>query len=305
MLKVTTKKKTPHLAITHEAQGGSANMRHVSLVMKGVDELTPEQASLLKEIVGENEKQEVEKGTYASLQRNLSIAVDARAKETDRWGWSYVRDFDDTHVVYSKNDGVFAAPYTDSDGVITLGDEIVVNEMLSWEDSSGKIIVSQSDSVDSGVKGLVIKSFDSPKLDNEKLIDIFKSKYEEDIAMNELQKENAELRSEVEKSQAQVAELMAKLEEIQKSQKEAQEAQRLEIVKSVTTEENVETLFQSLKDLDEGSFTTIVKSLESATKLAQEKSGMFEEVSKSAEEMEPEVKNEIDEFTAFVKSQQK
>lgn len=302
MLKI--KKKTPHLAVVHESQGGSANMRHASLIMKSVDEMSPEEAALMNEILGNN-SQEIEKATYYSLDKKLGIAVQERVQETDRWGWSYVRDFDDTHVVYSGNGGVFAAPYTESDGVITLGEEIAVNEMLSWEDKDGKIIVSQSDNSSSEVKGLVIKSFDSPKLDNEKLINIFKSKYEEDMEKETLQQENAELKSAIEKSDAQVKELQAQLEEIQKSQKEALAAQRKEVVKSVTTEDNFESLFESVKDLDEANFNTIIKSLKDSKELAEKNSGLFEEIQKSADSQEREELSQKDALIEFIKNQQK
>lgn len=304
MLQVQPKKKTPHLAVTHTAQGGSANQRHFSLVMKSVDELTPEQASLVNSIVSTDEKTEVEKSTYLSKEKALGAAVDARVKSNDRWSWSYVRDFDDSHVIYSSEGGVYAAPYTISGNEVTLGDSIAVNEMLSWEDSDGKIIASQSDNVSSEVKGLVIKSFDSPKLDNEKLNVIFKSRYEDEMEKENLQKENAELQSEIEKSNAQVKELQAQLDEIQKSQKEAQAAQRKEVVKSVTTEDNVEALFESLKDLDDKSFDTIVKSMESANALAQEKSGMFDEIQKSAKSEDVITETQLSALTKYIEKQQ-
>ena len=294
MLKVVKadEKITPHLAVTHEAQGGPANGRKVSLLMKSEDELSDEVKDILKTLLkSQDPKDEVVKAaSYQALYRKLEVAVEADAKSKDGWGWAYVRDFDDGIVVYSGSGGVNARSYTeDSDGKITLGDDITsVNEMITYEDSSGNLVLTQSDSISSKVSGLVVKSFSSDKEDMEKLKDVFKTKFMEEKTMNELQKSldtaNAtieELKVSLEKAQAEAAAAVAALAEVEKAKAVEKSAKRLEVLKAVVAEDQLEALHKSLEALGDESFDTVVKSMESAKKASEEASGLFTQVSKS------------------------
>lgn len=285
------KKKTPHLALTHEAQGGPANGRKVSLIMKGVNELTPEQKeSLTAFMKSQNPSEEIEKASYQSIYRALGDAVDEYVKDIDRWGWAYVRDFDDSFVIFSNGDGVYAAEYSVDGNSIELNENSVipVNEMISWEDESGNIIVSQSDSISSNVANLVMKSFKTPKVDDEKIKEIFKSKYMEGKEMDELKAQVETLQAEVKKS-ADLLEASSKLvEELKAVIKQRDEADaakrsadRLEVLKSVVAETELEAIHKSLESLENDAFDVIVKSMKATKEAAEEASGMFKQISKS------------------------
>lgn len=282
----------PHLALTHEAQGGPANGRKVSLLMKSEDELSDDVKEILKTLLkSQDPKDEVVKAaSYQALYRKLELAVEEDAKRKDGWGWAYVRDFDDDIVVYSGSGGVNARSYSeDSDGNITLGDDVTsVNEMITYEDSSGNLVLTQSDSISSKVSGLVVKSFSSEKEDMEKLKDVFKTKSMEEKQMNELQKSldtaNAtieELRVSLEKAQAEAAAATAALAEVEKAKAVEKSAKRLGVLKAVVAEDQLEALHKSLEALEDEAFDTVVKSMESAKQAAEEASGVFKQISKS------------------------
>jgi len=304
------KEKTPHLALTHEAQGGPANGRKVSLIMKGLEEMDSDQKAALSMILkSQNPTEDIEKASYQSLYRALDQAVRDLDRTRDRWGWAYVRDFDDSYVIYSNDNGVFATTYTDEDNEITLGEEqISVNEMILWEDDDGKIIVTQSDSISSNVGNLVEKSFESAKPDDEKLKEIFKSKYMEGKKMDELKAENQSLKDEVEKANklladanALVESLKAKLQEKEEAEAVRKAALRTDILKSVVAETEVEALQKSLEALDDEAFETVIKTMKSAKEAAEEASGMFKQVSKTKTPEGSDKQSAMEVLTGLVK----
>src|SRR5690606_20752236 len=209
-------------------------------------------------------------------------AVTESERQKDRWGWAYVRDFDDTYVVFSNSDGVHATAYSVSpDGDVELSDEVItVNEMILWEDQNGNIVVSQSDSISSNVGNLVAKSFAEPKVDDSKLKEIFKSKYMEGKQMDELKAENQspkdegeKARKEAEEARALVESLKAPLEEKEQAEAVRKTAERAEELKSVVAETELEALQKSLEALDDAAFDTVVKSMKSAKEAAEQASG--------------------------------
>lgn len=283
-------KKTPHLALTHEANG-PANGRTVSLVMKSLDEFSPEATEALQTILKSHSPQsEIEKATYNTLSRKISHAIDDRVKGGNSWGWAWVRDFDNDTIIYSAEGGIYAVGYSISNDEIVLEDDVIsVNEMLSWEDSEGKVVVSQSDSISSNVGSLVIKSFSSPQGDDEKIQEIFKSLFMEEKQMDELKAQNEALKAEVEKAKTAnqdnlklVETLQAKLKAIEDAEAEKRKEARLTIVKSIVTEDQVEVIAKSLESLDDTAFDTITKSMQKTKEEAEKNSGLFKQVSKSA-----------------------
>jgi len=276
-------KSSPHLALTHEAQGGPANGRRAALLLKNVEDMTTDDKLFLETFLkSQDPKDEIEKSSYQSLYRKLDVAVSSYVKDKiDRWGWAYVRDFDDKTVIFSGNGGVYAISYSvDSSSEVSLGEEAtLVNEVLSWEDSEGKIVVSQSDSIPGDVSQLVAKSFMEPRADDEKVATIFKSIYEEGKQMDELKVQNEALTQEV-------ATLKADLEKALKTLNEAAEAKalekaekRLEVIKGFAIDGEVEALHKSLASLDDESFDTVTKSMAAAVKAKEEGSELFKTVS--------------------------
>src|SRR5690606_16904319 len=117
--------------------------------------------------------------------------------------------------------------------------------------------------INEGVRDLVLKSVEDITKD-ETLINIYKTKYE---------KEQQEMKEEIQKAvEAKDAELKAALEqmevlkselaEFKKEVADKKQADRLEVIKSVKTDETeAKELLKSLEALDDDSFSTVIKSL--------------------------------------------
>src|SRR5690606_10683120 len=272
-------KLQPHLAITHnELQSGASNGRNVSLLMKSVD-ITDEQKEILKSIVGE---EWIEKVSYNGLRNLLNEAIEVY--KTDKWSWAYVEDFDETTVVFSNSDGVYAVQYTLQDNKVVLNSNAIpVNRVISYETDSNSLVLSDSvDGVDPNVLVLIKKSFEKIS-NNDKLKSVFKSKQEKGkqlmeqeiqkavdaavgVMKTDLQKAQADLseaKQSLEKAVAERDALQEKLDAIEKAAKEAAEAQRKEALKAVIADEKqVETLFKAFSALDDEAFAEVIKSYE-------------------------------------------
>lgn len=294
VIKTQTKKKSPHLALTHnELQNGSANGRNVSLLMKSDIEITPEIAAILKAVTGE--EIDIEKASYEMLRKKLNDAI--KSFDSNRWDWSYVEDFDESNVVFSNDKGVFYASYTVNGNNVTLGNEAhSVNKIISYEEKTGGLILSESsDGIGSGVHSLVVKSFDSIS-NNEKIKDIFKSEKERGIKQMEVEiqkaveKATADLSVKLEKANADLQKavadgeaLKAQVEAFEKSAKDAKSAARLASVKEVQAdEEKAVALSKSLEALDDESFANVIKSMKEVNEKV-EGSDLFTRVSKSSD----------------------
>lgn len=275
---------SPHLAITHmEAQGGSANKRNVSLLMKS-EELDDKTKQLLKAILGEDIV--IEKMTASNKREMLSEAVREQYNSYDRW--AYVEDFSDEEVVVSTDDGLVVVSYSMSGNVVTLGENPVdVSRVLRYEDASGTLLLSnERGDINEGVYDLIVKSFDSIS-SHEKIKAIFKSKYENEV-MNveqEIQKALAPVQAELTKAQADLAAVTAErdtavaaLGEVKKAQEEAKQAARVEVIKSVVKDEaKVEELSKSLESLSDEHFDTVIKSFKAKDEVV-ENSDLFKQV---------------------------
>lgn len=273
---------SPHLAITHmEAQGGSANKRNVSLLMKS-EELDDKTKALLKAILGEDIV--IEKMTYENRRALLSQAIRDSISED----WAYVEDFTDNELVFSSEAGLFAVNYSISGKEVTLdGNPEDVSRVVRYEDKSGTLLLSKDKGeINEGVYDLIVKSFDSIS-SHEKIKAIFKSKYENEV-MNveqEIQKALAPVQAELTKAQADLAAVTAErdaavvaLDEVKKAQEEAKQAARVEVIKSVVKDEaKVEELSKSLESLSDEHFDTVIKSLKAKDEVV-ENSDLFEQV---------------------------
>lgn len=300
-------KLAPHLALTHEAQGGPANGRTASLLLKSADSLTSEEKSHLETFFKSKEapKEAIEKSSYQSLYRKLDRAVVDKAREKDRYDWAYVRDFSDDTVVYSGSGGVFAIGYTvDASGEVELsGDAITVNEILSWETDEGKIVVTQSDTISTDVVQLVTKPFATPKGDLEALTAIFKTQHEGNL-MNELETQNKTLTDEVATLKVALEKAQAIIKASEDAQAAAQAASRLEIIKSVVAADKVEALHKSLASLGSDEFNSVVDTLRVAKAAVEgDKTDLFKTVSDGSAPTTPELEvSDLDALTAVMKA---
>ena len=293
VIKTKGEKKSPHLALTHnELQSGAANGRNVSLLMKADVEIDDETKEILKGLLGESSVEDIEKQSANGKRDLLDRAVkDKFGKEPHDWAW--LEDFDENTVVFSNGDGVSYAEYSiDENDVVTLGESQSANRVVSYSDETGSVVLSTSDAIKKSaipdsVSDLIAKSFDGISK-NEKLLDVFKSKYDEGVkAMDELQKAHDLLKSQVaglqadlEKANAEKDAALEALAAVEKAQQEAKDAQRMEALKEVVAEDKVEDLHKSLVALDDAAFETVLKSLK-ASKEVVEESDLF--VQKSAQ----------------------
>lgn len=293
---------SPHLGYTHlGAQGGSANGRNVSLLMKSDINLTEAQKKLLCKMVG---VEYIEKMSYEGLRKKLREAVKDKYEGYNDCVW--LEDFDENILVFSNYDDLYSVEYVvDSDGdVILMSAATPVSRIISYEEASGNIILSESaDGVDSKVVSLIEKSFDKLK-DNKQLKNLLKTQIEKgkNNMSEEIQKAvdsaTAELLKQLNKSKDDLAEALKDLEKakeenkafkeqveaIIKADQEAKDAKRLEVIKTVIVDEEKAVEFQkSVAALEDEAFNVVIKSLE-VKKEAMENSALFKQTSSGTDE---------------------
>lgn len=269
MIRVTDKKtgkKTPHLALVHQAQGGSANKRHVSILMKSVDELTDEQVEELTSQYGE-----LYKATFGSLRDKLNLALTKRYQDYDnQYVDVWVRDFDENTVVFSRKGSIYGIDYSVSeDGDISfIGKEIEVKSILRYEDESGGVVLSESD-FDEGLKSLITKSVIGADDEVAKsFLESIINEHEVEIKMkDELEKAQSDLAS----KDAQIAELQAQVALLADAEKQRVTESRTELLKSVLKDEaKAEELVKALATLDEDAFGAVVAQMKSTVDEAEQ-----------------------------------
>lgn len=280
-----TKKQKPHIALTHlDKQGGSANGRNVSLLLKSDAEIDEETAQLIEKLSGV--KVEVNKASYQSKMDKLAKGVE-KFKDTS-WEWSYVVDFDDTFVVFSNNSGYWAAEYSESDNIITVSNEATeVSRFVSYVEESGKVALTEVDkTLEGGVLSLVVKSLEKINED-EKLTDIFKTMKKEKLMEKDIEKavnERTEvLKADLEKAQTDLQEALAEVQKMQDKAKEVvTESRKSALGEVISDEAEVETLLKSVVLMDEDVFQVMLKSMK-ASKKALEGSDLFNRESTSVD----------------------
>lgn len=159
-------KKTPHLAICHEGQGGSANNRHISLLMKSdTIELTDEIMKSIEKFGVENFPEEIQK---AMSMRNSKMLLENALKEAycDKDEWLCVEDWKDGQVYFSTGDydgwEMMVTTFTmTEDGVVTVGDTASpVVQITDYMIVDGKVKLSEEaeDKIETYLSEIVSKS---------------------------------------------------------------------------------------------------------------------------------------------------
>lgn len=159
-------KKTPHLAICHEGQGGSANNRHISLLMKSdTIELTDEIMKSIEKFGVENFPEEIQK---AMSMRNSKMLLENALKEAycDKDEWLCVEDWKDGQVYFSTGDydgwEMMVTSFTmTEDGVVAVGDTASpVVQITDYMIVDGKVKLSEEaeDKLETGMYEIVSKS---------------------------------------------------------------------------------------------------------------------------------------------------
>lgn len=159
-------KKTPHLAICHEGQGGSANNRHISLLMKSDSiELTDEVMKSIEKLGVENFPEDIQK---AMSMKNQSMLLQNALKEAycDKDEWLCVEDWKDGQVYFSTGDydgwEMMVTTFTmTEDGQVTVGDTASpVVQITDYMIVDGKVKLSEEaeDKLETGLYEIVSKS---------------------------------------------------------------------------------------------------------------------------------------------------
>ena len=280
-----TKKKKPHLALTHKAlQGGSANGRNVSLLMKSDVELTPEITKAL-EALGIN------KSMYASkISDALSSAVREAFGDDDHW--LYVEDYNDSIVLFCSEGGLFSVDYSLVDGKVTLGDLAKpMSRVISYEPVSGEMLLSEDaeDKLEEGIYSLVTKALrnDSTK---EHLVEMFKA---QELKKSEVEILEQEIKKAVDAAEAILKSKIGELEvELTKALEEVNvfKAEKLEVVAkarkeklaAVGSDEEAEALYKATESLNDEAFEVMLKALGAKAQVEKD-SDLFKEKGVSGE----------------------
>ena len=110
-----------HLAVCHKAQGGSANLAHEALIMKGS---LPVSDEIIKSLSDVYPKEHIEKMSYRNLRNQLESMIEGAYRAAGfNYPYVWVVDLDEDTVVYSFEDTKYAIKFIDGDsGVEILGD---------------------------------------------------------------------------------------------------------------------------------------------------------------------------------------
>lgn len=284
---------SPHLALTSmNYQGGAANQRNVSLLMKSVDELSDEvkqQVIKALENLGIKDSSEINKAAFYSQMRT-AMQEAVKEKFGDDKEWIYVEDFNNEVVVFCNEKGLYIVNYTSNpDGSIELEDLATpATSNIVYVPQEGKMLLSEDaeDKLEEGVYTLM-KSCVESSTTVEHLIKMFEHKHNEEIILQEeIQKAVAEVETLL---KAQVADLTEKLEkaqakvaEYEQAQKEVVAKARKEAIAEVEKDDvRAEELFKSLEALSEESFATVMKSMKAKDEVVQN-SDLFVQKSKNS-----------------------
>lgn len=300
-------KVTPHLAMTHnELQGGAANGRNISLLMKSAEM----SEAIEKALEGLGLKGDVVKAAYYGQIRNvLSAAVSEQFGGDDWDDWCYVEDFDDSNVVFCTDDGLFITSYQMSDNgtVATLGDEATpVTASVTYTETNGDIMLSDDaeDKLEEGVYTLVKSCTTNPST-VEHLKKMFEHKQSEVIKMQEEITKAVSAAVALEKAAfAEQATLLKaatdKLAEFEAAAVAAKvEVRKSELAAAKVPTEKLEAVLKSLSALDDESFAVQVDLLK-AMASAVDNSEMMAETGVAGAGAESQ--EEVDRTTAILKA---
>ena len=289
--------KAPHLALTHKRlQGGAANGRNVSLLMKSDVEITPEIATLIKKVAGVDVSvTKIEKASYNDLNTALSEAIKKFSDNDNEYYWSWVVDFDEQFVVFSNEDGLFYTEYTINGDVVTLGDNaIAVKSVVTYEEKTGALNLNvnndgeDENDANNGVKirvqSLIVKSFDNISK-NKKLINVLKSIHEKGKQMDEVTIQKAvdgavaPLKAQLEKAASDLTKANETIEALQKAAGEAKEAVRKSKIDAVIKDaDKAAEILKAVAPLDDAGFDVVLKSFQEKVEVL-EKGDLFKRVS--------------------------
>ena len=266
-------KKTPHLAICHEGQGGSANNRHISLLMKSdTIELTDEIMKSIEKFGVENFPEEIQK---AMSMRNYKILLENALKEAycGKDEFLYVEDWKDGQVYFSTGDydswEMMATSFTmTEDGQVTVGDTAYpVVQITDYMIVEGKVKLSEEaeDKIETYLSEIVSKAIN--KADAQ--LKLFKAvtesleKASTPVAVSDDSNINVNKTKDKTEKPLDIQELMksAEFQDILKAQLEAAQAPlKEELEKAKAKAAEAEEILKAAEQVQKNEFTEFVKS---------------------------------------------
>lgn len=285
IIKTKDDSKRPHLALTHNAlQGGAANGRNVSLLMKS-------DAAITEDIEKAFVALGIDKSMFASKLNDL-LCEAVREAYSDEDDWCYVEDYNDSIVLFCNEDGLFSTDYSLVDGQVTLGDLAKpVSRVISYEPVTGDMLLSEDaeDKLEEGIYSLVTKALQN-KSTKEHLIEMFKAqelkKSEVEILEQEIKKAvdaaEAIFKAQLVEKEAVLVKALADLEVFKAEKLEVVAKARKEKLSTVGSDEEAEALYKATESLNDEAFEVMLKALGAKSKVEKE-SDLFKEKGVSGE----------------------
>lgn len=287
IIKTKDDSQRPHLALTHmELQQGSANGRNVSLLMKSDATITEDVEKALVALG-------ITKSMFASkISEALSSAVREAFGDKDDKYWLYVEDYNDSIVLFCKEDGLFSTDYSLVDGKVTLGDLAKpMTRAISYEPTTGEMLLSDDaeDKLEEGIYSLVTKALQN-KDTQEHLLLMHKAqelkKSEVEILEQEIKKAvdaaEAIFKAQLVEKESALTKALADLEVFKAEKLEVVAKARKEKLEAVVSKEEAEGLFKATEALADEAFEAVLKSLGNKAK-DEKDSDLFKEKGVSGE----------------------
>ena len=220
----------------------------------------------------------IEKAKYSS---QVKAAIESAIREKyDDNEWVYVEDYNDTEVIFWKDDSLYSVAYTvDRDENYILAE--IANEVKREYiySPTGKVEISEDaeKKLEEGVYVLVAKALSTPETIG---------RAEQALATYNKKKEKMqeEIQKAVEAKDAEIAKLQADMASLQEIVKAAEAEKKANTLKSregqvaALLKEGAVELVKSTETLNDEAFAQIVKAL-SVQKAAIEESGLMNEIS--------------------------
>ena len=278
-MKLETKSKKRQREITFEHEGAHVALCHkdnpaanlyTTLLTKSTGDITDTQVAEQIALI--------EKAKYSS---QVKAAIESAILEKyDDNDWLYVEDYNDTEVIFWKDDSLYSVAYTvDQDENYILAETANEVKREYIYSPTGKVEISEDaeKKLEEGVYVLVAKALSTPETIG---------RAEQALATYNKKKEKMqeEIQKAVEAKDAEIAKLQAEMASLQEIVKAAEAEKKANMLKSregqvaALLKEGAVELVKSTETLNDEAFAQIVKAL-SVQKAAIEESGLMNEIS--------------------------
>ena len=229
----------------------------------------------------------IEKAKYSS---QVKAAIESAISEKYDDDWLYVEDYNDTVVIFWKDDSLYSVAYTvDQDENYILAETANEVKREYIYSPTGKVEISEDaeKKLEEGVYVLVAKALSTPETIG---------RAEQALATYNKKKEKMqeEIQKAVEAKDAEIAKLQAEMASLQEIVKAAEAEKKANMLKSregqvaALLKEGAVELVKSTETLNDEAFAQIVKAL-GVQKAAIEESGLMNEISNPGAGAAPEI----------------